>query len=594
MKKIMGTCRSSSSSNNEPSQTRRKLLMGCAYLPAAPLLAMLGGCDKDGPEAAPSIFQELAETPPVVDAPETAGLKIPLPPYKTTDDILPPTPTPKVDQTANVPVTHVPKQTDTQALADPAPELPEAEIKPTHMNVGIYNLEYNSFKQVSARKIVPADTPGAVTFTKPSDVTKTIIYEDIGTYLKRSLDNRFALVYRAMVTAFAKHSPREFDVSFFTAPEFYWNIPFGDFLTEAELQAAGPICQETVTKHARDLIAKFPEKKYGKIILLPGSIATVQKNPDPRKVDGTAVTGTVYEASNHLVCTHNLSLDEVLADGTKRPAYMIWPKRVVSPIDYYDGDRCNDTPTILKKSPAHPDKDNPVISCRISKANGLTVNIAYVSSSVARSFDAAGRELSKTFQNDIVEGLPFGIDICLDYNEASVQSDRYRMAQLDERNFKLDFVIAAGIGLSTGNYANTPHIQYAIHNDGILTSSESSLTDQQTWIPKKKLYSTIWKLNYVERDGTITGDLLSPLGAKSPYDETRGVLPIVQTSAFVKPDGADSSGIPNILDMMNPAQVRVWRLDVDVSDTATPAVAAKLVAGRQSAKPEKAAVRFIE
>jgi len=42
------------------------------------------------------------------------------------------------------------------------------------------------------------------------------------------LDNRFALVYRAMVTAFAKHSPKEFDVSFFTAPEFYWNVPFGD------------------------------------------------------------------------------------------------------------------------------------------------------------------------------------------------------------------------------------------------------------------------------------------------------------------------------------------------------------------------------
>ncbi|MDA4629683.1 hypothetical protein NZA98_00890, partial [Escherichia coli] len=95
------------------------------------------------------------------------------------------------------------------------------------MNVGIYNLEYNSFTQISTRskvtlmgtvvtidnskdpkktitfesadtylkyasdnKIPPAITPDSARTTDPKDKTKPLVYEGIETYLKRALDNR--------------------------------------------------------------------------------------------------------------------------------------------------------------------------------------------------------------------------------------------------------------------------------------------------------------------------------------------------------------------------------------------------------------------
>ncbi|MBB3234744.1 hypothetical protein [Phyllobacterium endophyticum] len=454
-----------------------------------------------------------------------------MPPFNETNQALPP----KLDKqiTGSVEVTHVPKQL-------PVPSKPKT--------VGVYSLQYDSYKQVATRRNVAAGTPGSVTTMSPDpeDAGKFIFvtYEGIETYLKRALDNRFALLHRAMLAAFTKHSPKEFDVSFFTAPEFYWNVPFGDFLTEAELQLSTKLYLETVTRNARTLISKFPAKRYGHIVLLPGTIATLKRSYDATKPDGSAIA--IYNAANHLTCTHNLPLDD---KSFPRPAYMIWPKRVVSWIDYKDTEGCDDDLAILNKNPTNPDLNNTLKKCVLNSKNGLTVFIERVSSSVARSFDSMGNPLSTIFQNDIIEGLPFGIDICLDYSEASVQKDKYRIAQLDEREFKLDFLISAGMSLSTSNYADTPYIQYAMHTEGIGGWAEA------------------WKLTYTKaqgnRPGTISGDNLAPLDADSAQDTKKGEIAIDQTDAFVTPEDADTTGIPNILDKMKPGTVLVWKLDVD-------------------------------
>lgn len=55
-----------------------------------------------------------------------------------------------------------------------------------------------------------------------------------------------------------------------------------------------------------------------------GSDASTDKNP-------------ILEATNHLVCVHNLSLN----DEHQRPAYMVWPKRTVSWIDFIGDRRCD-------------------------------------------------------------------------------------------------------------------------------------------------------------------------------------------------------------------------------------------------------------
>ena len=597
--KVFGPDRKKSLDTDKPSTLRRKLLMGCAYLPAAPLLAMLGGCDDSGNSLtdASTTFETAPET--VAEA-AIPPLKIDLPPFKTTDQVV--TPAPLVDPATTVDVTHVPKQ---QPLA-----------KTTKMNVGIYSLQYNSFTQVSTRKTVKSKTPGAVGFTvtDPKDETKTkiIYYEAIETYLKRALDNRLALVYRAMVTAFAKHSPKEFDVSFFTAPEFYWNVPFGDFLTEVEVQMAANLCLETVTRNVRTLISKFPAEKYGKIVMLPGTIAVLKPNPEARTPSGAlaGTKGIVYDASNHLTCTHNLPLND---PEYPRPAYMIWPKRVVSSIDYIDEAHNGDCSVgaALMKNPTNPGIDNFIKTCVLNTNNGLQVNIAYVSSSVAQSFDADGRLLSSKFQNDIVEGLPFGIDICLDYSEASVQKDEYRIAQLDDRDFALNFQVAAGMGLELENYTKTPFIQYAIYNEGLWGSTGATAA---------------WKLIYTKgigkRLGTMSYEELAPLDADSPDDKIEGIIavdktvnsvapgdanstgipsaptePVVkgaisidQTGAFVLPSDADSTGIPQILDKMNAGLVRIWSLDVDTSETASGSL--RVASAQSPVRSEE--VQFIE
>jgi len=537
-----------SSDADQPSHMRRNLLKACAYLPASSLLAMIGGCS-DGSDDAPesnsaSTFSPPPEAPPLTRSSiESAGFNLGLPPFKTTDTLPPPPVQQPLPLTGSTEVTHLPDKM-------PAPSGPK--------KVGIYSLQYNSFTQVSSRKEVPPGTEGAVTativvFAYPWDVTgvtKTVTYESIKTYVQRALDNRFALLYRAMVTAFAQHSPKEFDVSFVTAPEFYWNVPFGDFLDEAELQSVADLCLETVKEKVLELISKFPADKYGQIVLLPGTMAVLKLNPDARKADGTPAGNgaNVFTATNRLVCTHNLPLDG------KRPAYMIWPKRVVSWIDFIDeeawANSCG-TGDVLELNPLDPKLDNYLHNCLISKKAKLNVLIERVSSAKPQSFDSKGTLLSSKFNNNLIDGLPFGIDVCLDYGVASIQKDEYRYAQLDAQEFLLDFVIAAGMPLDITTYASTPFIQYAIRNEGY--SGKTGETN-------------VWKLNWTKpvggRLGLLTYEARTPLDADSPTDVVKGVVKVDLSDKFVAPEGADAKGIPQILDPMNAGIVRIWSLDM--------------------------------
>ena len=171
--------------------------------------------------------------------------------------------------------------------------------------------------------------------------------------------------------------------------------------------------------------------------------------------------------------------------------------------------------------------------------------------------------LSNRFNNKIVEDLPFGVDICLDYSSASIQQDPVRISQLDEQNFKLDFLISAGMGLDIDNYANTPFIQYAIHNEGIGGWAE------------------VWKLNWTKGTGKIWErwtTLISPrsfpaIRTSRMRKSEKDIILVDQTDAFVAPKDADTKDIPNILDEMNAGIVRIWSLDVDqASRSSSPAI----------------------
>jgi hypothetical protein len=603
MKEIFEAGREPARDIDQPSPMRRKILRACAYLPAAPLLAMLGGCDESSPETFLQIKSAATSSDTSTAMPiAQPTLDLKLPPFNAADekisellDKLKEADRQKAELEQKLKktteVTHIPNK------------LPPA-AKPK--KVGIYSLQYNSFTQISTRKLVPLGTCGSAEVPNPAykrgglaavpdgisifqgkspkapdapdvqgglsgidnaaacldtsplvkqepvPVPEFIAYENIETYLKRALDNRFALLYRAMVTAFEKRSPKEFDVSFFTAPEFYWNVPFSDFIKGDELHAAADLCQKTVTKNARTLIAKFPASQYGTIVLLPGTIATLKQTKEAVKADGTPVGEITYLASNHLTCTHNLPLDD---PKYPRPAYMIWPKRMVSSIDFgYCG-----IGTPLLPNPAHSEP-NRFVSCALtSGGRNIPINIGHVSSSRAQSFDTNGKLLSNRFNNKIVEDLPFGVDICLDYSSASVQSDPVRISQLDEQNFKLDFLISAGMPLQIVNYNKTPFIQYAIHNEGY--KGKTGLTE-------------VWKLNWTKGTGNNLGtmgktDVLPidfPDQNQNPDSQNakkrdKSAILVDRKATFVAPKGADAKDIPDILDEMNAGIVRIWSLD---------------------------------
>lgn len=575
---------------DQPSPSRRKLLKACAWLPASPLLAMLVGCNSGGDEATVEDTASSISTtstgstfdPAAGDA--VPGLKIDLPPYSKNQDTT--LPTLKLEETGPF---------ETVTIIDPPPPAPGESVEETHTfrlgsteKVGIYNMEYNSFTQVSARKTVPSGTRNSIVI--PGLAAGTA-YEGIKDYVERSLKNRFALMYRAMVAAFEKHPPKEYFVSFFTAPEFYWNVPWGDFINEREVQAIADIYLDTVTNYANALIKKFPLEKYGRIILLPGTVAALKLDPTISRPAGTTSDSKgIYEAFNQLTCTHNLPLVE---DGKNvRPAYMVWPKRVVSWIDFInDGSTpCKYSVETLDPKVSNPSLTSSAERCVLSKKAGdLTVLISYVTSPMATSYDQNGKILSENFQNDILDEVPFGIDICLDYMAASVQKNKYRIAQLTESKFKLDFVIAAGISLNTNNYVSTPHIQYAIHNDGILGSSESS---RRGSLP---LYSTIWKLAYEQKTADtwkVMNDMLAPLGANDPYDNKNGIIAVNNTGTYEPPAGTDMEGIPDIEDAMNASHVRVWSVKVDIADRLDPSI--EIIPDQQDVAGDDGGVHIIK
>lgn len=523
---------------------RRALLLGCLSWPLASILTGCGGGSSDLSTADASAVK--SPTPSSGGVPSSSGLNVPLAPYAPSTA---PTTSPAPAATGPAPVTHVPATSPSQSAG------------PLTMNVGIYNLEYNSWTQISARKQVPAGTAGAVTYVDPT-TNKSTTYESITDYLTRALNDRFALLYRGLVAAFAQNPPTAYDVSFFTAPEFYWNVPWSDFLNTAEIEAAAALCLSTVTAHVRTLIALFPACTYGNLVFLPGTIAELTPATDALKPDGTyagSVNSAVYNATNHVVCVHNLPLNDA---KHPRPAYMIWPKRVVSHIDFVDeannGD-CTYNVTSLQKNPSDSNVSNNVESCPLNIAGGLTVDIQFVTPDMAQSFDSNGNLLSTGFDNNIVPGLPFGIDICLDYADASIESDKARIGQLDNSQFKLDFLLACGMSLSSSSYQNCPFVQYAIHNDGMPQSNENP--DSST------LYSDVEKIIYDKTDNMVDLYLLPPAGSNSSHTSSEGLIPVDESTAFAPPAGTNTTGIPAIPDKMNPANMRVWTLPVDVSDT---------------------------
>jgi hypothetical protein len=243
-------------------------------------------------------------------------------------------------------------------------------------------------------------------------------------YLKDNLNKKLFLLEESLQIALNRTTG---STLFFTLPEFYWNIPWGYIYSEEELAIHFDFYFDKLTNLLNDLIDRLVNPRNKRIILIAGTVEILFKL-DSNLED--------YEALNYCLVVSNAK------DKTGRNQISMWPKRYVSKID------------IGQKY----DEDDDYFYFNLSD----NLNIKVVKKGSSSSEHNNEYKVGSQFDNTWIEGLPFSINICVDYRELSTGE---RNKELLSVASKLDFLIACGMPFSdTHVYPNT--VMYAYRNDG--------------------------------------------------------------------------------------------------------------------------------
>jgi len=283
--------------------------------------------------------------------------------------------------------------------------------------------------------------------------------ESIIDVAKREIADRQLKLAAALTSALTQLKSDSFrpHVTFFTAPEIYWNIPWILVKNEEELQQLSMFYRDEVKKQVQQLIGKFPAAEWGKLILLPGTNALLslsRQNPNR------------YEAINYVVAANNFGPGS--EHGTSYVS--IWPKRNTALIDFLGLSAQiaveKDEKLIVVDMEA-PDPElfagDPPQLFIYQLSDTLSVPVYELSTVVAEHDTNSG--YAPLFDNQILPSIPFGIDICADFGLG-------RLDELKQPEVKLNFLIAAGqpiprdISQLEGKFF-PESLQYLIRNDGV-------------------------------------------------------------------------------------------------------------------------------
>ncbi|MGH8384662.1 MAG: hypothetical protein ACRESJ_04080 [Pseudomonas sp.] len=256
-------------------------------------------------------------------------------------------------------------------------------------------------------------------------------YLSINDYLASELDARVDHVRWKIQIAAEAAREQHGDVAclFFTLPEFFWNIPWHVIRSEEELHELSSAYLEKVYDSVVSLMKDLPVERYGKIVLLGGSCATLIKVGEGES--------SYYDVINYLLAVTNKEYEADI------PLMSMWPKRYVSGIDF--GKHVGTAEGYWF----------------FSLYDDVVVRVKDVSSVQAEHSYFGGYE--GKFLNSLVPGCPFGINICLDY---AVLKNGERDEEFELTNAKIDFLIACGMDFEYGKRHPTS-IQYSIRNDGM-------------------------------------------------------------------------------------------------------------------------------
>lgn len=301
--------------------------------------------------------------------------------------------------------------------------------------------------------------------TTPDTLSLRSANESILDFAKREIDRRRQQLIdrlRRSLTALKDHS---FDpqVSFVTAAELYWNIPWSSVRNADELKQLGLFYRQSIQQQVRQIIRAFPVKQWGRLVLLPGTNALLtpsKKNPQR------------YEALNHVVAGNNFG-PRFLQEP---PFISVWPKRNTALIDYLGlsaqqaVEKDNEL-IIFDPETAPPElfEGDPPLVFVYQLSDTMSAEVYELSTATAKH--QRGCRLLPLFDNRMVPGLPFGIDICADVGLG-------RLDELLEPDVKLDFLIATGQPIPAG--LELPEsVQYLIRNDGRAGTSPEGVVRNQ-------------------------------------------------------------------------------------------------------------------
>ncbi|MBK5378677.1 hypothetical protein JFT81_29070 [Pseudomonas sp. TH43] len=255
--------------------------------------------------------------------------------------------------------------------------------------------------------------------------------QSITDYMVSELDARVEFVRRKIRIA-AKAAAADHDGSeclFFTLPEFFWNIPWREVDSEEELHELTTAYLEKVPAYISSLMKDLPVERYGKIVLLAGSCATLVKVGE-----GDA---SYYEVINYLLTITNKEYEANI------PLMSMWPKRHVSGIDFGRSVGNEDGFWFFKLF------DEFVI--KIKDDSDVSAEHSYFGG------------YQGLFINSLVPGCPFGVNVCLDYAVLK-QGERDKEVEIPE--VKIDFLIACGMSFDYDKQ-HPSAIQYSVRNDGM-------------------------------------------------------------------------------------------------------------------------------
>jgi hypothetical protein len=294
-------------------------------------------------------------------------------------------------------------------------------------------------------------------------------HESILDFAKRETDRRREHLIDAISRSLTALRDDLFapQVTFVTAPELYWNIPWSSVRNVQELKQLEVFYRRTIQQQVRRIVSAFAAKQWGRLVLLPGTTALLtpsKKNPQR------------YESLNYVVAANNFGK----RSWCGRPLISLWPKRNAALIDYLGlsaqqaVEKDNEL-IIFDPETASPelfDGDPPLVFV-YQLSETLSVDVYELSTSTAKH--QQGCRLRPLFENRLIPNLPFGVDICADVGLG-------RLDELQEPEVKLDFLIATGQPIPVG--LELPQsVQYLIRNDGRTgTSPDGTLRSQcEVW-----------------------------------------------------------------------------------------------------------------